>query len=268
MAVRSSATAEDLPEASFAGQQETYLNISGKEALLNAIQKCWASLWTGRAIAYRIRQRISPDNIALAVVVQLLVQADAAGVMFTANPLNGRREEALINAAWGLGESIVSGSVTPDMIAVDKSTGHTLRRQTASKQVMTVRSATGTWEQPVPDSKKNTPALSDGQVAELTAYGVQIESLYKTPMDIEWALGEGKFAIVQARPITALPEPQNMTPTEWKLPDPHGQYMRASIIEQLPEPLTPLFSTLGGSVIDEATRRFVCLDDRCKRMEV
>lgn len=255
VAVRSSATAEDLPGVSFAGQQETYLNISGKEALLNAVQKCWASLWTGRAIAYRIRQRIAPDNIALAVVVQLLVQADAAGVMFTANPLNGIREEALINAAWGLGESIVSGSVTPDMIAVDKATGRTLRRQTASKQVMTVRSATGTWEQPVPDSKKNTPALSDGQVAELTAYGVQIKSLYKTPMDIEWALGEGKFAIVRARPITALPEPQNITPTEWKLPDPHGQYMRASIIEQLPEPLTPLFSTLGGSVIDEATRR-------------
>ena len=255
VAVRSSATAEDLPEASFAGQQDTYLNISGKEALLDAVQKCWASLWTGRAIAYRIRQKIAPDHVALAVVVQLLVPAEAAGVLFTANPLTGRRDEALINAAWGLGEAVVSGAVTPDTIAADKATGRTLRRETAAKQVMTVRMEIGTREQSVPDSKKNTPVLSDAQVTELTRYGVQIETLYAAPMDIEWALAEGKFAIVQARPITALPEPEVTPPVEWKLPEPHGKYMRASIIEQLPEPLTPLFSSLGGSIIDEATTR-------------
>jgi len=255
VAVRSSATAEDLPEASFAGQQETYLNICGKAAVLNAVQKCWASLWTGRAIAYRIRQKITPENVALAVVVQLLVPAEAAGVLFTANPLNGRREEAIINAAWGLGEAVVSGVVTPDIIVADKPTGRTLRCETASKQVMTVRTETGTWEQPVPDSKKNTPVLSDSQVAELIRYGVQIEALYEAPMDIEWVLEGGKFAIVQARPITALPEPQASPPTQWKLPEPHGKYIRASIIEQLPEPLTPLFASLAGPIIDEATRR-------------
>jgi len=255
VAVRSSATAEDLPEASFAGQQETYLNISGQEPVLKAVRKCWASLWTARAIAYRLRQKIGPENVALAVVVQLLVPAEAAGVMFTANPLNGRREETIINAAWGLGEAVVSGTVTPDTIVIDKTTGHPLRRETAAKQVMTVRTETGTREQSVPDSRKNTPVLDDTQVAELTRYGARIETLYETPMDIEWALAGGKFAILQARPITALPDAQVNPPTEWKLPAPKGKYMRASIIEQLPEPLTPLFSTLAGSIIDDATRR-------------
>jgi phosphoenolpyruvate synthase/pyruvate phosphate dikinase len=106
VAVRSSATAEDLPGASFAGQQDTFLNICGEEALLDAVKKCWASLWTARAIAYRARQNISPDSVALAVVVQELVFADAAGIMFTANPINGNRDEVVINAAWGLGEAI------------------------------------------------------------------------------------------------------------------------------------------------------------------
>jgi phosphoenolpyruvate synthase/pyruvate phosphate dikinase len=119
VAVRSSATAEDLPGASFAGQQETYLNICGTEAVLEAVKKCWASLWTARAIAYRARQTIDPDVVALAAVVQELVFADAAGVLFTANPINGKRDEIMITATWGLGEAIVSGTVTPDTL-----TGH------------------------------------------------------------------------------------------------------------------------------------------------
>ncbi len=148
VAVRSSATAEDLPGASFAGQQETYLNIRGAEAVLEAVQECWASLWTGRAIAYRLRQGIPPESVALAVVVQLLVPAEAAGVLFTANPLTGRRSEAVINAAWGLGEAIVGGRVTPDTVTVDKLKGGVIRRETAEKQVMTVRRENGTEEQP------------------------------------------------------------------------------------------------------------------------
>ncbi len=255
VAVRSSATAEDLPEASFAGQQETYLNIRGKEAVLQAVTRCWASLWTGRAIGYRLNHGIDQASVALAVVIQEVVPAEAAGVMFTANPFNGHRNEIVINAAWGLGEAVVSGAVTPDTMAVDKATGRTLWRETAAKQVMTVRTETGTDERPVPDSRKNTPVLSDGQIVELTRYGVQIETLYGVPMDIEWALAGGKFAILQARPVTALPEEQDESAAEWKLPDPKGIYFRASIIEQLPGPLTPLFSTLGGPIIDEATRR-------------
>jgi rifampicin phosphotransferase len=254
VAVRSSATAEDLPGASFAGQQDTYLNIRGTQAVLQAVKKCWASLWTARAIAYRERQAIAPEDVALAVVIQELVLADAAGVMFTANPVNGKRDELMITAAWGLGEAIVSGAVTPDTLVVDKTTGHTLQREIAAKQVMTVRTETGTAEQSVPDSREKTPVLSNGQISELAGYGTRIETLYGTPMDIEWALAGEKFAILQARPITALPEAPAISPIEWKLPDPKGIYFRASIIEQLPEPLTPLFSTLGGPIIDTATR--------------
>jgi rifampicin phosphotransferase len=268
VAVRSSATAEDLPDASFAGQQDTYLNIRGSKALLEAVQRCWASLWTARAIAYRIKNGIDQERVALAVVVQKLVPAEAAGVMFTANPLNGSRDEIVINAAWGLGEAVVSGAVTPDTITVGKPAGRPIRRTTAAKLVMTVQSETGTQEQPVPNSRKDAPVLSDEQVAELANFGLQIEALYEIPMDIEWALARGKFAVLQARPITALPEEQVEPRTEWKLPDPKGIYMRASIIEQLPEPLTPLFSTLGGSIIDTGTRRLFAWMTGAKEMNV
>ena len=160
VAVRSSATAEDLPEASFAGQQETFLNIRGAEAVLDATVKCWASLWTARAIGYRARQGIPPEGVALAVVVQLLVPAEAAGILFTANPITGRRDQVVISAAWGLGEAVVGGLVTPDSLTVAKATGRVLERQTADKQVMTVRTVpqsaglrpvAGTHEQPVPE---------------------------------------------------------------------------------------------------------------------
>jgi pyruvate,water dikinase len=204
VAVRSSATAEDLPGASFAGQQDTYLNIVGADDVIQAVQRCWASLWTGRAIAYRLRQGIAPDSVALAVVVQLLVPADAAGILFTANPLTGKRNEAVINAAWGLGEAIVGGLVTPDAITVDKNSGSVIHRETSGKQVMTIRTEKGTEERPVPDALKNKAVLSDEQAIELTRYGSRIEELYGMPMDIEWTLEGGRFAIVQARPITTL----------------------------------------------------------------
>ena len=241
VAVRSSATAEDLPDASFAGQQETYLNICGEDAVLEAVQRCWASLWTGRAISYRLRQGISPKEVALAVIIQKLVSAEAAGILFTANPVSGSRSEAVINAAWGLGEGIVGGLVTPDSIVVDKSTGRVARRETAEKSVMTVLTETGTAEQPVPASLKNKAVLNDRQSSELARYGAQIEALYGLPMDIEWALADGKFAILQARPITTLGE----APLEWKPPLPKGIYMRTSVVDLMPDPLSPLFASLG-----------------------
>ena len=123
VAVRSSATAEDLASASFAGQQETYLNVRGTEALAAAVIDCWASLWTARAMAYRAREGIDPDEVRLAVVVQQMVEAEAAGVMFTANPANGRRDQIVISAAWGLGESVVSGTVTTDDVVVEAGHG-------------------------------------------------------------------------------------------------------------------------------------------------
>ncbi|HSL42120.1 MAG TPA: PEP/pyruvate-binding domain-containing protein [Anaerolineales bacterium] len=246
VAVRSSATAEDLPDASFAGQQETYLNIRGTDAVLEGVKKCWASLWTARAIAYRIKNKIDQNSVALAVVVQELVFAEAAGIMFTANPLNGQRNELVINAAWGLGEAIVASAVTPDTLIVDKQKGKVIQREIADKLVMTVRTEHGTSEVPVPDAKKKKAVLSDAQAMELARLGVRIEEIYGMPMDIEWTFAENKFAIVQARPITALPP-------EWTRPDKAAVYGRGSLAEHTPSPVTPLFATLGLGIANEAS---------------
>jgi len=249
VAVRSSATAEDLPDASFAGQQETYLNIQGTESVWDAVKKCWASLWTARAIAYRLKNNIDQNAVALAVVVQELVFAEAAGIMFTANPLNGKRDELVINAAWGLGEAVVAGAVTPDTLTVDKQKGKVIRREIAEKQIMTVRTEQGTSEVIVPDSQKKKAVFSDAQAMELARLGMKIEEFYGMPMDVEWAWmseeqGEG-FSIVQARPITALPP-------EWALPDPQAVYGRGSLAEHTPSPVTPLFATLGLDIANQA----------------
>src|SRR5215208_7211689 len=165
VAVRSSATAEDLAGASFAGQQDTYLNVRGAEALLEAVKSSWASLWTARAMAYRSRQGIDPATVSLAVVVQRMVESESAGVMFTANPANGRRNEVAISAAWGLGESVVSGSVTPDSIVVEKESGRVISRETADKEVMTVFAEGGTEERPVPEARRRERVLDDEAAA-------------------------------------------------------------------------------------------------------
>jgi pyruvate,water dikinase len=250
VAVRSSATAEDLPQASFAGQQDSYLNISGAENLLAATKRCWASLWTARAISYRIQQGIYSEGVALAVVVQLLVPAEVAGILFTANSLTGKRDQAVINAAWGLGEAIVGGKVTPDTIVVDKETGRVLEYEVADKRVMTVTVNGATEEKAVPETLRQVPALSEEDSQKLTDLGTKIEILYEMPMDIEWTLTDGELAIVQARPITALPEEQVSPPNDWPMPDPKGQYMRQSIVDLMPDPLSPLFATLGLSAIN------------------
>src|SRR5215207_4900091 len=257
VAVRSSATAEDLAGASFAGQQETYLNVRGAEALLGAVKRCWASLWTARAMAYRKRQGIASETVSLAVVVQRMVKAEAAGVMFTANPANGRRDQAALSAAWGLGESVVSGAVTPDSIVVEKESGRVISREIADKEVMTVYTASGTEERPVPEGRRRQSVLDDERAAELARYGAQIEELYGTPQDIEWALADGEFAIVQSRPITALPEPMADPPTDWSVPETGGMYARASIVEQMPDPLSPLFADLIEGAVVQSLRKLM-----------
>lgn len=249
VAVRSSATAEDLASASFAGQQETYLNVRGTEALAAAVTDCWASLWTARAMAYRAREGIGPDGVRLAVVVQQMVEAEAAGVMFTANPANGRRDQTVISAAWGLGESVVSGTVTTDDVVVEAGTGWVLSRSTADKEVMTVYADRGTREQPVPAARRRQPVLDNQAAAALAGYGTRIADHFGAPQDIEWARAGSEFFILQSRPITALPEPAADTPDAWTVPYPKGMYFRASIVEQLPDPLSPLFADLiDGSV--------------------
>src|SRR5216684_4936985 len=175
VAVRSSATAEDLPEMSFAGQQETYLNMHGEAMVLDAVKRCWASLWTARAIGYRARQGIAQEDVSLAVVVQELVPADAAGILFTANPLTGARDQVMINAAWGLGEAIVGGQVTPDSFVVGKASGKIIEQEITEKDVMTVRTLEGTREELVPADLRTRAVLSPAQAAELARVGVQIE---------------------------------------------------------------------------------------------
>jgi pyruvate,water dikinase len=204
VAVRSSATAEDLPEASFAGQQDTYLNIRGVEAVLIAVKSCWGSLWTDRAVAYRARKNTSMDGLAMAVVVQQMVHAEAAGVMFTANPVSGDGDEIVINATWGLGEAIVSGHVTPDHITVDKATGTVKDITVSEKHVMTTMTEHGTVEAEITDDRRQARVLGDGLVQDLARIGRNIETYYGAPQDIEWALAGGKFAMLQARPIQGL----------------------------------------------------------------
>src|SRR5579863_77381 len=259
VAVRSSATAEDLPDLSFAGQQETYLNMHGEAMVLDAIKRCWASLWTARAIGYRGRFGIAHEEVSLAVVVQELVLADAAGILFTANPLTGERDQVMINAAWGLGEAIVSGLVTPDTVVVDRTSGTITTQQISEKEVMTVCSPEGTREEPVPVGKRTSAVLTAVQAAQLARIGVRIEERYGRPMDVEWTLHHNRFFIVQARPITALSKTagsQVTRPPEWKLPKPRGKYIRASVTELLPDPLSPLFATLGLAAWNRAMHRF------------
>ncbi len=251
VAVRSSATAEDLADASFAGQQETYLNIRGLDQVLEAVRECWASLWTERAMAYRRQHRIDPATVSLAVVIQRMAEADASGVAFTANPVTGARDEVVIAAAWGLGESVVSGSVDTDDLVVRKPAGPVVSRQIRQKAVMTTYAERGTQEVPVELSRRNEPVLDDAAAIDLTGLAARIEEHYSAPQDIEWARAADQFFIVQSRPITALPELDGPVPTEWTVPHPKNMYVRASIIEQLPDPLSPLFADL----IDGAVTR-------------
>lgn len=245
VAVRSSATAEDLPEMSFAGQQETYLNIYGAEAVLEAVKKCWASLWTARAIGYRARHDIPSQDVSLAVVVQALVPAEAAGILFTANPLTGARGQMMINAAWGLGEAIVGGHVTPDTVVVDKASGKVVESKISQKDVMTIRTPEGTRQEAVPENRRNQAVLGPAQAAELTQIGTQIEEMYGQPMDIEWALAGERIVILQARPITALPDP----PLGWETSYPKPLLARGSSIDLLPDEVSPLFATLGVPIL-------------------
>ena len=244
VAVRSSATAEDLPGASFAGQQDTYLNVRGAETLLEAVKNCWASLWTARAMAYRAHEGIDPATVSLAVVVQRMVEAEAAGTLFTADPVSGQRDRTIINAAWGLGEAVVGGQVTPDTLVLAKGgSGRVISRKTADKEVMTAYSGSGVENRSVPEARRHQPVLDDEMAAELARYGARIEDHYGSPQDIEWARAGGEFFILQARPITNLPS-LPLGDIRWEPPVPGSAWWRRQVVENLPEPLSPLFEEL------------------------
>ncbi len=195
VAVRSSATAEDLAEASFAGQQDTFLNVEPDE-LLDALKACWASLWSERAIAYRQTQGISDDRLAMAVVIQEMCDADVSGVLFTVSPFSA--EVSIVESNWGLGESVVSGAITPDSFHVSRETGEVLEKNIATKREM----VTATGVSVVSSAQQDVPSLTDTQLQELTQLGIEIENLYGQPMDIEWALVDEQFVLLQARHIT------------------------------------------------------------------
>jgi phosphoenolpyruvate synthase/pyruvate phosphate dikinase len=202
-AVRSSATAEDLPGASFAGQQDTYLNIIGREAILRHISKCWASLFTDRAVIYRIQNGFDHRKVQLSVVVQKMVFPQAAGILFTADPVTGNRKVLSIDAGFGLGEAMVSGLVNADLYKVRN--GGIIDKKISTKKlaIYAVKDG-GTEEQEIEPGQQNNQALTDEQILQLERIGREIEAHFGYPQDIEWCLADDVFYIVQSRPITTL----------------------------------------------------------------
>ena len=214
VAVRSSATAEDLPDASFAGQQDTYLHISGEEELLNHIRDCFASLWTSRAIYYREKQNYDHFDVALSVVIQKMVNSEKSGVMFTANPINNSKDEMMINASYGLGEAVVSGIVTPDEYIIDKKTKKVIEKSISEKEYMVIKNENGVGTRTVNvkdvlgEDAIKAEALSPEELDTLIERGLKVEKLYGSVQDTEWGFDTDtkEFYFLQSRPITTLAE--------------------------------------------------------------
>ncbi|MGJ5819908.1 PEP/pyruvate-binding domain-containing protein [Paludibaculum fermentans] len=236
VAVRSSATAEDLPNASFAGQQDTYLHVIGVSAVLDAVRRCWASLWTERAVVYRTKNGIDHRSVRLAVVIQRMVESVVSGVLFTANPVTGKRRQAVIDASPGLGEAVVSGAVNPDHFVVDTETRQILERRIGDKrfQVRSLRGG-GTAHVEVADSSTE-PCIPDTQVRALAMLGDRVEAHYRAPQDTEWAIdATGKLWLTQARPITTLfPLPAGARPEKLSV------YFSFSVAQGVNQPMTPM----------------------------
>ena len=232
-AIRSSATAEDLPTASFAGQQDTYLNITGKEAILKHVSKCWASLYTERAVTYRIQNGFDHGKVHMAVVVQKMIFPQAAGILFTADPVTSNRKVSSIDASFGLGEALVCGLVNADVYKVRR--GKVIAKKISTKKLAVLASQDGgTKEQEVEPERQNRQALSDGQILQLEQMGRKIEEHFGCPQDIEWCLVDGTFHIVQSRPITTL----------FPIPEVNDQenhvYVSVGHQQMMTDPLKPL----------------------------
>lgn len=230
-AIRSSATAEDLPDASFAGQQDTFLNIRGTDAVLTHVLKCWASLFSDRAVTYRIRNRFDHRTVLLSVVIQKMVPAEVSGILFTADPVSSDRKTLVINAGRGLGEALVSGIATPDTYKIRNGT-IVLKRTGA--QAREVRLAPGGGTVETATEVRTGQALSDDEIFRLAELGRTIETVFGFPQDIEWCLSEGEFSVVQSRPITTLfPAPES--------PDGVKRvYMSSGHMQVMTDPILPL----------------------------
>ena len=250
-AVRSSALSEDSELTSFAGEFESILNVSEDLDLLAAINHVYESRLSERVKIYS-QNRGLDDRHLISVIIQQLIPAESSGVMFTANPLTGSKDEIMLNAAWGLGESIVGGTVNTDIFLLDKKTRKIKHEEIANKGSMTIMSKTGTRVTSVPEEKQRAKVLNQDQILRLLELGLKIEELFGKPMDIEWVSFNNQLYIVQARPITSLPSPLPPQPSTWKLPQ--GAYiaMRNNIVEMMIEPLTPLFKTLGLNCVNQS----------------
>ncbi|WHX15549.1 phosphoenolpyruvate synthase [Streptomyces malaysiensis subsp. malaysiensis] len=272
-AVRSSATAEDLPTASFAGQQDTYLNVVGPTAILQHISRCWASLFTERAVIYRRRGGIDHRTVHMAVVVQRMVFPDAAGILFTADPVTGNRKVATVDAGFGLGEALVSGLVNPDVFTVRH--GEIVARTIAAKQrAVHALPDGGTREAAIDARRQEQPALTDAQVVRLVELGRRIEAHFGRPQDIEWCLVDDDFQIVQSRPITTL----------FPIPESGDQenhvYLSVGHQQMMTDPMKPLGISVwqltamapmheaGGRLFVNATRRLASPASRAALLDV
>ena len=272
-AVRSSATAEDLPSASFAGQQDTYLNVVGRAAILQHVSRCWASLFTERAVTYRLRSGIDHLHLSMAVVIQQMVLSEAAGVLFTADPVTCNRRVAYVEAGFGLGEALVSGRVTPDVYKVRG--GEVVERTISAKRlVIHALPAGGTHEQAVASERRQQPALSDAQVLELARLGRRIEAHFGCPQDIEWCLAGGEFFVVQSRPITTLfPIPRDSD-------DANRVYVSVGHQQMMTDPMKPLglsmwqlttprpMSIAGGRLFVDVTQMLAAPASRATLLEL
>ena len=254
-AVRSSATAEDLPDASFAGQQDTFLNVRGAEALLEAVRCCWISLFTDRAILYRARNGFSHRDVALSVVIQRMVLPEVSGIMFTADPVTGSRQIITIDASYGLGEALVAGLVTPDLYKVDKGSLQIIDVEIADKQVA-IRPLPegGTAQETLSGEERTARVLADAQAILLAEIGRRIETHYGQPQDIEWAIENGRIYILQSRPITSLyPLPAALA-TEPEAP--LRVMFSFGAVQGMLDPMTPLGQDTIRAAFANAARLF------------
>ncbi|MDX2816247.1 phosphoenolpyruvate synthase [Streptomyces sp. PA03-5A] len=272
-AVRSSATAEDLPTASFAGQQDTYLNVVGPTAILRHVSRCWASLFTERAVTYRLRNGIDHRTVHMAVVVQQMVFPQAAGILFTADPVTGNRKVATVDAGFGLGEALVSGLVNPDVYTVRD--GEVVTKAIAAKQrAVHALPAGGTQEVAIDAQRQEEPALTDAQVVRLVQLGRRIEAHFGRPQDIEWCLVDDAFQIVQSRPITTLfPIPEAGD-------EENHVYVSVGHQQMMTDPMKPLGLSMwqltamapmhaaGGRLFVDATRRLASPASRAALLDV
>ena len=244
VAVRSSANAEDLPDFSFAGQQETFLNVSGEDEVVSAVKKCWSALWTAQAISNRHQNGLDQSSVAMGVVVQVMIPSEVSGILFTANPTNGERSEMIVNSSFGLGEAVVGGQVTPDTFIVDRTTLTSKETILGPKEHQIVYDGDqGIKIEKVSESNQGISSLSDSMLTELCNAALKVEALYEgKPQDIEWAFCNGKLHLLQSRPITNLP----VQPIEvdWTPPSPAKYVARRQIVENMPDPLCPLFEEL------------------------